>query len=205
MVQNEWLTHAGRVLKGHKNKAVTSVATNIQNKRNAMLDKELTYTPNSEAAETAKHCPYCLVLKPASEFRRRGRVARVRQCRSCHNEAERTRRSANRKATRNKTLRNRLTRLRQAPTERLVGVICEEMVREFGGVDAFLGAWRGCLREDMSRGGLAAFRHLDCVIRLTQYCEQHRPDYGRFTDSELEAAICALQGHPAITDPLGVV
>ena len=32
------------------------------------------------------------------------------------------------------------------------------------------------------------------ILRLTQYCEQNRPDYGPMTDEELERAIGELGG-----------
>lgn len=66
-------------------------------------------------------------------------------------------------------------------------------MREFGGIDAFLGVWRGCLREDIGRGGFAAFRHFDCVIRLAQYCEQTRPNYDTMSDEQIEDAIAAYE------------
>ena len=54
----------------------------------------------------------------------------------------------------------------------------------------------GCLgsipRPRPGGGGYTAFRHLEAVLRLTQYCEQNRPDYGAMTDEELERAIGEL-------------
>ena len=44
--------------------------------------------------------------------------------------------------------------------------------------------------------GIAAFRHQEAILRLTQYCEQNRPDYGAMTDEELERAIGELGGRP---------
>jgi len=46
-------------------------------------------------------------------------------------------------------------------------------------------AWGRSLDKDLGRGGYAAFRHLEAILRLTQYCEQNRPDYGAMTDEEL--------------------
>jgi hypothetical protein len=48
------------------------------------------------------------------------------------------------------------------------------------------------LDQDLGRGGHAAFRHLEAILRLTQYCEQNRPDYVAMTDGELERAIREL-------------
>jgi len=35
---------------------------------------------------------------------------------------------------------------------------------------------------------------LEAILRLTQYCEQNRPNYGAMTDEELERAIGELGG-----------
>jgi len=34
------------------------------------------------------------------------------------------------------------------------------------------------------------------ILRLTQYCEQNRPNYGAMTDEELKRAIGELRGLP---------
>ena len=52
------------------------------------------------------------------------------------------------------------------------------------------------LDQDLGRGSYAAFRHLEAILRLTQYCEQNRPNYGAMTDEELERAIGELGGRP---------
>jgi len=53
-----------------------------------------------------------------------------------------------------------------------------------------LGCDRGrSLDQDLGRGGYAAVRHLEAILRLTQYCEQNRPNYRAMTDEELERAI----------------
>jgi hypothetical protein len=68
------------------------------------------------------------------------------------------------------------------------------MVGRFGGVSGFLDAWMRSVARDMETGGHAAYRHLAAVLRLTQYCEQNRPDYRAMSDEELEAAIEAMGG-----------
>jgi hypothetical protein len=93
-----------------------------------------------------------------------------------------------------------VARIRDAKTDRLVGAVCEEMVGRLGGFHGFLEAWTGCMARDVKRGGFAAFRHFDCIIRLMQFRESQRPDCGTWTDEQLEAAISAGQisepGHP---------
>jgi hypothetical protein len=64
----------------------------------------------------------------------------------------------------------------------------------FGGLKGIAEAWGRSLDQDLGRGGYAAFRHLEAILRLTQYCEQNRPDYGAMTDEELERAIGKLGG-----------
>jgi hypothetical protein len=113
------------------------------------------------------------------------------QCRSCHNKLERQRRSHVRGAARSKAIRKGFTRLLRAPTDRVVATVCDDLVQGFGGLQAFYSSWITCLRRDLDRGGHAALRHLEGVLRLAQYCDQHRPNAGSMTDEELEAAIAA--------------
>ena len=44
------------------------------------------------------------------------------------------------------------------------------------------------------KGGIAAFRHLAAILRLSQYCEQNKPNYGAMSGEDLEGAIWALGG-----------
>jgi hypothetical protein len=68
------------------------------------------------------------------------------------------------------------------------------MVERFGGLKGIADAWGRSLDQDLGRGSYAAFRHLEAILRITQYCEQNRPDYGAMTDEELERAIAELGG-----------
>lgn len=61
------------------------------------------------------------------------------------------------------------------------------MIRSFGGPEGFIQSWQGCLERDLARGGFAALRHLEAVLRLVQHCEAKRPDYSRLSDDELHA------------------
>ena len=156
--------------------------------------QELTYHPQADFEGAGLRCRCCSTVKPEQEFRRRwrDRDVRVRQCRCCHNLAEGLRRSAGRAATRNRSLRKAITRLRHAASPRLFAKICGNLVSDFGGPERFLAAWRDCLQRDLSRGGFAAFRHFDCVVRLAEFCESNRPNYGCWTDEQIESAIAAF-------------
>jgi hypothetical protein len=59
------------------------------------------------------------------------------------------------------------------------------MMQGFGGPQGFVQAWKGCLEQDLARGGFLAMRHLEAVIRLVQHLEDARPDYSRMSDEEL--------------------
>ncbi len=79
-----------------------------------------------------------------------------------------------------------------------MGVVCGDLVRKFGGLDAFYAAWQRCLDEDLKAGGFAAIRHLEAVLRLAQYCDRRsRRAVRMMTDAELEAALAAHQ--PSLT------
>jgi hypothetical protein len=134
-------------------------------------------------------CGQCGVSKLPEEFRRRftGREARLRQCRACHAESERLRRRAKQSRARRQEVNRDLARLKQAKSARQVALVCESMIRGFGGPEGFAKAWTACLRRDLSRGGFAALRHLEATIRLIQHCEANRPDYRSMSDEELLA------------------
>ena len=44
----------------------------------------------------------------------------------------------------------------------------------------------GFFHSQLGRGSYVAFRHLEAILRLTEYCEQNRPSSGAMTDEELE-------------------
>lgn len=122
----------------------------------------------------------------------------MNQCRDCHREAERVRRAAVAAKRNRRRVAAGLVRLREARSDAQVRALCGQMVQSLGGISAFMEVWTGAMSRDLQRGGYAAFRHLDTILKLTQYCERNRPDYSRFTDDQLEAAILALGGecHP---------
>lgn len=143
----------------------------------------------TESAEGAGHmlCEHCLLPQPAENFRfrYRDRPVRLRQCRACHNDAERKRRAYRRAKSTRRELAKALTKMRNQKSDQQVKALCREMVGRFGGVTGIVNAWTRSLARDMETGGHAAFRHLAAMVRLTQYCDQHRPDYSTMTDEEL--------------------
>lgn len=132
-------------------------------------------------------CASCHSAKPIEDFRRRYRdqPARLFQCRACHNQAERMRRLTRRGRVNQRELKKALTSLKNQQSDARVRAVTEEMALRFGGVAGIVDAWRAALEKDLAKGGLAAFRHLAAIMRLTQYCEQSRPDYGAISDEEL--------------------
>jgi len=151
-----------------------------------------------ESTDSAPHrlCTVCQSAKPIEDFRRRhrDRPARLSQCRECHNEAERLRQSFRRERVGRREMAKALTALKNQQSDAQVRAICGEMARRFGGTAGFLDAWQRTLDKDLAKGGIAALRHLSAILRLTQYCEQNKPNYGAMSDEELEVAILALGG-----------
>ena len=141
-------------------------------------------------------CQGCFQSRPVTDFRRKAREAsdRSARCRSCHNEAERLRRSRARRQVTGKEMVEILAKLRDESNNARVVAICDQMTRRFGGVEGFIRVWEACLTRDLEKGGYAAFRHLAAVVRLAQYCEETRPSPESMTDEQLEATIRALGG-----------
>ena len=113
----------------------------------------------------------------------------MRQCRRCHNEVERLRRSAARARLGKRRIAQDLAKVRDAISESRVKVLCAAMVAGYGGTEGFVNAWLRCLDRDLETGGLAALRHMEAVIRLVQHYEEDRTDYSRMSDEELEAML----------------
>jgi len=140
-------------------------------------------------------CRDCCVKKNATEFRprRAGGSKRTLQCRACHCQAEKLRRAAKRSRQHRQAVNRQLARLKQAKSTRQIGAVCEELIRCFGGLEGFTVAWKGRLDVDLAKGGSAALRHLEAVLRLVHHCEEDRPDYSQMSDEELEAMLASLQ------------
>lgn len=133
-------------------------------------------------------CCECGLAKAPEEFRRRWShsEARIHQCRACHATAERLRRRALRSRQERKAVNRQLAQLKRARSERQVIAVCEAMVAGFGGINGFRASWKGLLSRDLAKGGFAALRHLEAVLRLAQHCEGQRPDYSQLTDEQLQ-------------------
>jgi len=140
-------------------------------------------------------CRDCGVLKDTSQFRRRSSASdvRINQCHACHALAERLRRCGKRSRAQRQTVNRQLAKLKRAKSAHQVAAVCEAMVRSFGGPDSFANEWQACLHRDLARGGYAALRHLEAMLRLIQHCEAHRPDYSQFSDEELLAMASAAE------------
>jgi len=87
-----------------------------------------------------------------------------------------------------------LTAIKNQRSDLGVKGLCREMAARFGGVDGIVEHWHRSLDTDLAKGGFAAFRHLAAILRLSQYCEQNKPNYGAMSDEDLEGAIWALGG-----------
>jgi hypothetical protein len=140
-------------------------------------------------------CRDCGDTKAATDFRPRqaGGATRTSQCRACHCLAEKLRREAKRSRQHRQAVNRQLARLKQAKSARQIGAVCEELIRCFGGLEGFTVAWKGRLDADLAKGGSAALRHLEAVLRLVRHCEEDRPDYSQMSDEELEAIVASYQ------------
>ena len=123
----------------------------------------------------------------------------MRQCRDCHNAAERVRRAARRDRLNRRQMAKMLTAVKNQRSDLQVKAVCREMTGRFGGVAGIVEAWRRSLDTDLEKGGYPAFRHLAAIMRLSQYCERNKPNYTAMSDEELESAIWALGG-PFVSD-----
>lgn len=166
----------------------------IENPESAAGEEAMPSQPADPPA--LRLCENCLFPKPLEDFRLRHRAgaARMRQCRECHNTAERMRRAARRNRLNRRQLAKMLTAIKNQRSDLQVKALCWEMASQFGGVAGIVQAWRRSLDKDLAKGGYPAFRHLAAILRLSQYCEQNKPDYSAMSDEELESAIWELGG-----------
>ncbi len=144
---------------------------------------------NSERVATLRLCEGCLVRHPANQFRRRrrGQDRRVNQCRLCHNLRERLRRTGIRNRATRREMAKAMTNLRSSTSEARVAAFCSEMVQLFGGAEGFLDAWKACIRLDLEKGGLSAFRHIAVLLKFMDHCKPRPTNYSAMSDEELMA------------------
>ena len=140
---------------------------------------------------TTRFCEYCLRVLPLTEFRRRraGGTVRMRECRACHNQSERDRRARKQAGQSRKQVGKYLTRLNDDLTNKQIRLLCSAMISHFGGLQGFIGAWSDYYQYARKQRGLGAYRCLESVIRLMQYCEENRRDTSEMTDEELTCSI----------------
>ena len=140
---------------------------------------------------TSRTCRECFEIKPLSHFRFTNRQSgqRSTQCRTCHNRAEKERRSAKVQSKRVKAISNAANKLRRDPSDNQVRAICKQMITQFHGVDGFVKQWFSVWETDRAKGRAKCFAHIAAVVRLIEYVDDHRTDYGRLTDDEIERRI----------------
>ena len=105
-----------------------------------------------------------------------------------------SRRALKRQRVNKKELTRTLTAIKNERSDRQVKVLCGEIAERFGGLDGLVEAWHHSLDTDLEKGGYAAFRHIAALVRLLQYTEDNKPNYGAMSDEELESAILELGG-----------
>ena len=145
------------------------------------------HSPPLECKSQERLCEACFLVRPLGDFRRRksGKEQRVRQCRRCHNAFERCRRAAIRAKGSQRRLARDLAGVRDAASASRLKALCAAMVKGYGGTEGFVHVWLSSLQRDLTKGGLAALRHLEATLRLIQHCERARPDYSRMSDEQL--------------------
>ena len=63
------------------------------------------------------------------------------------------------------------------------------MIKQFHGVDGFVKQWFSVWENDRALGRAKCFAHIAAVVRLIEYVDDHKPDYGQLTDDELDSKI----------------
>ncbi|HUY87367.1 MAG TPA: hypothetical protein VMV10_01405 [Pirellulales bacterium] len=120
-------------------------------------------------------CGACLQTKAIADFRlrSRGSASRMKQCRACHNAAERERRSHIRQHQDDRRLNHLLAKAQGERSNKRLVALCNAMLDEFGGVQGFVESWRDFYRRSLAAGGLGAVRSFQAYLRLVRFCE-HR-------------------------------
>ena len=154
-------------------------------------------------AEENRFCETCTKWQVITEFRKRRRSgsARMRQCRTCHNLAERNRRTRLRLQNDRKRVRSFLTELKNEDSNDRVRLLCNEMFKQFGGFQGFVDAWNTYQQRALAEGGFAAFRCFAAVFRLLEYCSETEPDMRQLTDEELQRELLISVRSLLISEP----
>ena len=67
------------------------------------------------------------------------------------------------------------------------------MITHFQGVDGFVKQWFAVWETDQAKGRAKCFAHVAAILRLVEFVDDHKPDYGKLTDDELEERIREIQ------------
>ncbi len=143
----------------------------------------------SEPSTEMRLCRQCLVPKPIDEFRlrRRGGTERMRQCSSCHSQTEKLRRASRRSKLERDAAAKFALDLKNAKNHKQVVLLCNAVIKRFGGMGAFASAWlkqaeTACGEKPGSKKACDFFQ---AGLRLMEYCEAQRPNMGQMSDEEL--------------------
>ena len=144
---------------------------------------------------TSRTCRECFEIKPLSQFRFLNRQTgdRSTQCRTCHNRAEKIRRSAKAKSNRVEAISNAVNKLRRDPSDNQVRAICQQMITQFHGVDGFVKQWFSVWETDRAKCRAKCFAHVAAILRLVEFVDNRRTDFVGLTHDELEERVREIQ------------
>jgi hypothetical protein len=147
-------------------------------------------TQTRDTEQPTRICNHCQNRYPINDFRLRTHngLARMTECRLCHNQAERLRRQRRKGWLTKRQFNRYLTSLKNQRTARGVNRVYVELVQHFGGTGGLVKAWTQAIDQDMAEGGFRAHRHIAVIIRLMERYEDDQPDrpnYSTMSDEEL--------------------
>lgn len=137
--------------------------------------------------ESERVCVECGRLLPITRFRfyRPSRGLRRHQCNDCRQAARR----AGRILRRTDALTRYLTELKNADSSEQIESVLRVMLERFGGVVGLVSTWVEYHDRAMVKGGFAAHRCFEGVLRMLSYVENRRlgelPDLGAMDRKEL--------------------
>ena len=67
------------------------------------------------------------------------------------------------------------------------------MIDRFGGVDGFTQQWFSVWQTDRAKCRAKCFSHVAAILRLVEFVDDHKPDYRKLTDDELEERVRQIQ------------
>ncbi len=157
------------------------------------------------ASTETRLCEQCVTERPLGDFRRRSRngSARMRQCRGCHNEDERRRRANRQARAKNGRMTKSLTKLSEERNNKRLEKLARAVFDEFGGLAGFVAAFAAYRAKAMKRGGLAALRSFEFVLRMQQYLAERQSEPDDLTEEEIvesttDALVRLVRSHPEL-------